>query len=136
MLLPALAALLLLAWDRLTGLSEAERREIGVLKAIGWEVSEVLTARLWESLLVALGGATLGVLGAYAYVFLAQAPGLAGALYGWSALYPPLRLTPQVDAAQALALIVGVALPFVAVGLVPAWRAATLDPDHALRGGA
>ena len=136
MLLPALAALLLLAWDRLTGLSEAERREIGVLKAIGWEVSDVLTARIWESLLVALGGATLGVLGAYAYVFLAQAPGLAGALYGWSALYPPLRLTPQVDAAQALALIVGVALPFVAVGLVPAWRAATLDPDHALRGGA
>lgn len=135
MLLPALAALLLLAWDRLTGLSEAERREIGVLKAMGWEVSDVLAARIWESLLVALAGATLGVLGAYAYVFLAQAPGLAGALYGWSALYPPLRLTPQVDVAQTFALIVGIALPFVAVGLVPAWRAATLDPDHALRGG-
>ena len=134
MLLPALAALLLLAWDRLTGLSEAERREIGVLKAIGWEVSDVLSARIWESLVVALTGASIGVLGAYAYVFLAEAPGLAGALYGWSALYPPLRLTPQVDAAQTLALVVGVALPFVAVGLVPAWRAATLDPDTALRG--
>ena len=136
MLLPALAALLLLAWDRLTGLSEAERREIGVLKAVGWEVRDVLTARIWESLLVAFGGASIGVLAAYAYVFLAQAPGLAGALYGWSALYPPLRLTPQVDAAQTLALIVGVALPFIAVGLVPAWRAATLDADRALRGGA
>jgi len=136
MLLPALAALLLLAWDRLTGLSEAERREIGVLKAIGWEVSDVLSARIWESLIVAFVGAAVGVLAAYAYVFLAEAPGLAGALYGWSALYPPLRLTPQVDAAQTLALVVGVALPFVAVGLVPAWRAATLDPDRALRGGA
>jgi len=136
MLLPALAALLLLAWDRLTGLSEAERREIGVLKAIGWEVRDVLSARIWESLIVAFVGAAIGVLAAYVYVFLAEAPGLAGALYGWSALYPPLRLTPQVDAAQTLALVVGVALPFVAVGLVPAWRAATLDPDRALRGGA
>jgi len=135
MLLPALAALLLLAWDRLTGLSEAERREVGVLKAIGWEVRDVLTARIWESLFVAVAGAVMGVLAAYAYVFLAHAPGLAGALFGWSALYPPLQLTPQVDLAQTLALVVGVALPFVAVGLVPAWRAATLDPDHALRGG-
>jgi len=133
-LLPALAALLLLAWDRLTGLTETERRELGVLKAVGWEVRDVLTARVWESALVAVCGATLGVLGAYAYVFLAQAPGLSGALFGWSALYPPLRLTPQVDAAQTLALIAGVAVPFVAVGLVPAWRAATLDPDRALRG--
>jgi ABC-type lipoprotein release transport system permease subunit len=135
-LLPALAALLLLAWDRLTGLTETERRELGVLKAVGWEVRDVLTARVWESALVAVCGATLGVLAAYAYVFLAQAPGLAGALFGWSALYPPLRLTPQVDAAQTLALVAGVAVPFVAVGLVPAWRAATLDPDRALRGGA
>jgi ABC-type lipoprotein release transport system permease subunit len=135
-LLPALAALLLLAWDRLTGLTETERRELGVLKAVGWEVGDVLTARVWESALVAVCGATLGVLGAYAYVFLAQAPGLSGALFGWSALYPPLRLTPQVDAAQTLALIAGVAVPFVAVGLVPAWRAATLDPDRALRGAA
>ena len=136
MFLPALAALLLLAWDKLTGLSETERREIGVLKAIGWEVRDVLTARAWESLLVAMVGATLGVLVAYAYVFLAQAPGLAGALYGWSALHPPLRLTPQVDLAQTLALIFGVALPLVAVGLVPAWRAARLTPDAALRGAA
>jgi putative ABC transport system permease protein len=133
-LLPALAALLLLAWDRLTGLTETERRELGVLKAVGWEVRDVLTARVWESALVAVCGATLGVLAAYAYVFLAQAPGLASALFGWSALYPPLRLTPQVDAAQTLALVAGVAVPFVAVSLVPAWRAATLDPDRALRG--
>ncbi len=135
-LLPALAALLLLAWDRLTGLSEAERRELGVLKAVGWEVRDVLTARLWESALVAFAGATVGVLVAYVYVFVAQAPGLAGALFGWSALHPPLRLTPQVDAAQTLALVAGVAVPFIAVGLVPAWRAATLDPDRALRGQA
>jgi hypothetical protein len=35
MLLPALVAFLVLAWDRLTGIGPGERREIGALKAMG-----------------------------------------------------------------------------------------------------
>jgi ABC-type lipoprotein release transport system permease subunit len=132
--LPALVALLLLAWERLTGLSEGERREIGVLKAIGWETSDVLTARTMESALLALAGTALGVLLAYLFVFVAEAPGLRDALFGWSALYPRFRLTPAVDAAEVLTLLGAVVVPYVAVSLVPAFRAATLDPDRAMRG--
>ncbi len=131
--LPCLAALLLLAWDRLSGLGDAERREIGVLKAIGWETRDVIAARLWESAVVAVGGAWLGVLGAYAFVFLLGAPGLREALFGWSALHPELELAPHVDAAQAWTLVGLVVLPFVGVSVVPAWRAASLHVDEAIR---
>jgi ABC-type lipoprotein release transport system permease subunit len=134
LLLPALAALLLLAWDRLTGLGEAERREIGVLKAVGWQTSEVLTVRLLEQLIVALTGASLGVALAYGFVFWLGAPGLSGALFGWSALYPELHLTPSVDASVPLSILAAVVLPYVAVGLVPAFRAAIMDPLDAQRG--
>lgn len=136
LLLPALAALLLLAWDRLTGLGEVERREIGILKAVGWQTTEVLTARLYEQLVVALTGAALGVAIAYVYVFALGAPGMAGALFGWSALYPELRLTPSVDASAPLSVLAAVVLPYVAVGLVPALRAALMDPLDAQRGRA
>jgi ABC-type lipoprotein release transport system permease subunit len=131
--LPCLAGLLLLAWDRLSGLGDAERREIGVLKAIGWETRDVIAARLWESAVVAIGGAWIGVLLAYAYVFFLGAPGLREALFGWSALRPELELVPHVDAAQAWTLVGLVVLPFVGVSVVPAWRAATLDVDEAIR---
>ena len=133
-LLPALAALLLLTWERLTGLGESERREIGILKAIGWETRDVLTARLWESGVVAGSGTVLGLLTAYAYVFLAGAPGLADAMLGWSQLSPPMTLVPAVDLGQLLALGGAVVVPFVAVSIVPAWRAAMMDPDRAMRG--
>jgi len=136
LLLPALAALLLLAWDRLTGLGEVERREIGILKAVGWQTSEVLEVRLYEQLVVALTGAALGVAIAYVYVFVLGAPGMAGALFGWSALYPELRLTPSVDASAPLSVLAAVVLPYVAVGLVPALRAALMDPLDAQRGRA
>ncbi|MHB1309276.1 MAG: ABC transporter permease [Limisphaerales bacterium] len=52
MLIPALVAFLVMAWDRLTGVGPGERREIGVLKAIGWKTSDVLAARLWESTVI------------------------------------------------------------------------------------
>lgn len=136
LLLPALAALLLLAWDRLTGLGEVERREIGILKAVGWQTTEVLTVRLYEQLVVALTGAALGVACAYVYVFALGAPGMAGALFGWSALYPELKLTPSVDASAPLSVLAAVVLPYVAVGLVPALRAALMDPLDAQRGRA
>lgn len=133
-LLPALAALLLLAWDRLTGLGELERREIGLLKTVGWETRDVLAARMWESFVVATAGAVVGLAGAYAYCFLARAPGLASILFGWSSVYPPLDLVPVVDLEQILAILSVVVVPFVAVSVVPAWRAAMLDPDRAMRG--
>ncbi len=132
--IPALVALLLLAWERLTGLSEAERREIGLLKAIGWETRDVLAARLWESAAVALAGTTLGVVLGYVFVFLAGAPLLRHALLGWSALYPPFELVPAVDVAQLATLIGAVVVPYAALGLVPAFRAASIDPDRAMRG--
>lgn len=135
LLVPALAAFLLLAWERLTGLGDAERREIGVLKAVGWSTADVLAARLWESAALAGTGATIGLAGAYAYVFWAGAPGLADALLGWSAIRPPFDLSPELDPVQAVALLGAVVVPFVSVSVVPAWRAAMIDPDRAMRGG-
>ncbi len=134
MLLPALVAFLILAWDRLTGVGPGERREIGALKAMGWRTGDVLVARFWENAVIAVYGAVPGIVAAYAYVFGARAPGLAEVLLGWSSMYPALRLAPAVDAAQVLVLVCLVGIPFVAASLVPAWRTATRDPHGLLRG--
>jgi hypothetical protein len=134
-LVPALLALLLLAWDRLTGLGEAERREIGVLKATGWSTGDVLAARMWESGLVAIAGTAIGIVLGYVHAFVLGAPGIADTLFGWSVLHADLDLPPAVDAAQIVAMIGAVVAPFVAVSVVPAWRAAMLDPDRLLHGG-
>ena len=132
--LPCLAALLLLAWDRFSGLSAEERREIGVLKAIGWSTEQVLSVRMIESSLVALFGTVLGVLVAYVHVFVFEAPLLTRLLFGWSTLHAPLLLAPSADIASLLALVAIVVVPFVSISAIPAWRAATIDPDQAMRG--
>lgn len=132
-LVPALLALLLLAWERLTGLSDEERREIGVLKAIGWSTSDVLAARLTEAAIVALGGSLLGLLLAYEHVFVLGAPLLAPALFGWSNVRPALVLVPSSDPLELVMLLAAIVVPFAGISIVPAWRAATVDPDRLLR---
>ncbi len=131
--LPALLALLVLAWDRASGLGRAERREIAVLKAIGWSTEDVLWAKLFESILIGAAGTALGLLLGYAWVFWLGAPGLRPALVGWSVLYPSASLTPAVDVAQLVGVTAAVLGPFVLLSIVPAWRAASADPLASLR---
>jgi ABC-type lipoprotein release transport system permease subunit len=124
-----------LAWDRASGLAPDERKEIAILKAVGWSTRDVLGAKMLEALLVGGAGTALGLLIAYAWVFLLGAPGLRPAIVGWSVLYPDAPLTPMVDPAQLVAIALCVLAPFVALSIVPAWRAAGIDPMEAMRGG-
>ncbi len=132
-LIPALLALLVLAWDRATGLSAEERREVGVLKTVGWSTRDVIAARMAEAVLVALFAAIAGGLGAYAYVFALHAPGLLHALLGWSSLYPTFHLAPSTDGTSLATVVAWCVAPYIAAAAVPAWRAASLDPGEALR---
>jgi ABC-type lipoprotein release transport system permease subunit len=132
--IPALLALLALAWDRASGLAPDEKREIAILKAVGWSSADVLWEKLYESLLVGALATAVGLALAYGWVFPLGAPGLRGAIAGFSVLYPEGRLTPEVDTAQLLAIASAVLGPFVALSVVPAWRAASLDPMESMRG--
>ncbi|MDB4941751.1 MAG: transporter, permease protein [Labilithrix sp.] len=131
--IPALLALLVLAWDRASGVGPDERKEIAVLKAVGWSTSDVLWAKLFESLLASAAATALGLLLGYAWVFWLGAPGLRPALVGWSVLYPRAALTPAVDGAQLLGIAVSVMGPFALLSIVPAWRAASADPLETMR---
>jgi len=132
--IPALLALLVLAWDRASGLGPDERREIAILKAVGWSTDDVLSVKLLESLFVSLLAACLGLALAYVWVFPLGAPGLRPVLAGWSVLYPSAKLTPEVDLTQLITLAFAVVAPFVGLSIMPAWRAATMDPMESMRG--
>jgi putative ABC transport system permease protein len=99
--------------------SVSERtREIGLRLAIGAKPRDILTQFLVEALTLALVGGVLGVL-----VGLLSSSQLTH-WFGW-----PLRLRPDgIVAAVATSAAVGIVF-----GILPAWRAARLDPVTALR---
>jgi len=129
----AMLAFVILAWDKASGLGPEERREIGILKAIGWETSDVLLMKFWEGMTVSLSSFLLGLVLAYVHVFSAGSGLFAPVLKGWSVLMPKFRLVPYLDAAQLAALFFLTVVPYSVATIIPAWRAAIVDPDSVMR---
>lgn len=126
-------AFIIFAWDRASGLSAEEKREIGILKAVGWETSDVLRMKFWEGAVVSLSSFLMGVILAYVHVYLASSVLFGPVLMGWSTLYPRFSLVPSVDFYQLATLFFLTVVPYTAATIVPSWRAATMEPDTVMR---
>lgn len=130
----SLIAFSILAWDKATGISGEEKREIGILKAIGWDTSDILTLKLSEGSVISITSFLLGISVAYIHVFLLGAPLLVPVLKGWSVLFPPLQLAPYIDMYQIFALAFLTIVPYMASTVLPAWKSAITDPESIMRG--
>jgi ABC-type lipoprotein release transport system permease subunit len=128
-----LLALLILAWDKASGLSEEEKKEIGILKAIGWQRTDLLLMKFWEGFGISLSSFLLGLLFAYFHVFFTDSALFEPILKGWAVLYPDFKLVPFLDPLQIFALFLLALLPYTFATVLPVWRAMDIDPDAALR---
>lgn len=133
LMLGALLAFVIFAWDKASGLSAEERKEIGVLKAVGWETSDVIRMKFWEGVIVSLSAFLLGYLFAYAHVFYTSAGLFEPVLKGWAVLYPEFQPIPFVDGLQVATLFFFTVFPYTVATIIPIWRAAITDPDTVMR---
>ena len=129
----AILAFAIFAWDKASSLSFEEKKEIGILKAVGWETSEVITMKSWEGIIISLSSFFLGVIFAYIHVFFGSFFLFTPVLKGWSVLYPQFKLIPYVDPYQLSALFFLTVAPYTAATIIPSWRAATIEPDSVMR---
>lgn len=114
------------------GLDE-RRREIGILKATGWQTDEILLRSLAESFLLSLGGASLALLLAFLWLRGLNGYWIASVFLDGVEKAPgfpvPARLTPV----PALLAFVISFVVIMSGSLYSAWRAATVAPSEALR---
>lgn len=129
----AVLAFVIFAWDKASGLSAEERREIGILKAVGWETADVMRMKFWEGAMISLSAFLLGYLAAYLHVFYASATLFEPVLKGWAVLYPKFQLLPSVDGLQVATLLFFTVLPYVVATIIPVWRTSITDPDAVMR---
>jgi len=133
MLAGAVLAFFIFAWDKATGLSAEEKTEIGILKALGWDTSDILLMKFWEGTAISLTAFLLGVIGAYLHVFLASAPLFEHALKGWAVLYPKFNLIPRVNIYALANLFFLTVLPYTLITMIPSWKVSVTDPDTVMR---
>jgi ABC-type lipoprotein release transport system permease subunit len=114
------------------GLGE-RRREIGILKATGWQTDELLLRSLVENCLLGLTGASLSVVLAFGWLRGLNGFGIASIFFAGMDWEPgfrvPFRLTPVPTLLAFLVALVVV----LSGSLYATWRAATAAPRETMR---
>ena len=128
-LLGSVAAFVILAWDKASGLSEEQMREVAIVKAVGWQTADIMSVRFWESVVISVLAFSIGYTLAWAHVLWFDGLLFKPILLGWSVLNPPLSLLPVFHLADLLLIFSISILPYLAATVIPAWRSALVRPD-------
>lgn len=130
--LVVLATFTLILYQRYSMVYSTERRHIGLLRALGWSINDVLKLKFMETVVVVLISYIIGVLIAYAYVFVLGAPLLKEVFLGGQNLHNTLSFVPVLDFSVLTSIFLLYALPFIAAVLIPVWRVSVTDPKEAM----
>jgi len=133
LLITAFVAFFILVYDNASGLSIEDQREIGILKAVGWQVENILQIKFIEGGLISLFSFFLGTGFALFYVYVLQAPILRNVFTGASNLKPMFNLIPVVDV-EMLTLIFLLTVPiYILATIIPSWKSSVIDADEVMR---
>lgn len=129
----SLITFMLILYQRYAMINSTEKKEIAILRAVGWSIKDVIRLKISETLVIALFAFLIGVILAYGYVFVAQAPLLREIFLGFGNLQNEIHFTPYVDFGMLSSMFLFFIVPFVASVLIPVWKIAITDAGEALK---
>ncbi len=108
------------------------KKEIAILRSLGYGIKDIIALKFIQNFVVAISAFLMGVLTAYIYVFMLQAP-LLRAIFLGSELSYSVEFMPILDLKLLFLLFVFCVIPFLAFVILPSWKIAIADMSEAMR---
>jgi len=124
----------ILAFTASSAGSEEARREVGLLKALGFDTVDVLEIRMLEAITLSLLGVSLGISFSIIFDFILGAPLLAGYILGWGLVLLPGGIPLAISLSTIFTVYAVGLVPILVASVIPSWRNAITEPDIVLRG--
>jgi ABC-type lipoprotein release transport system permease subunit len=120
-------------FDRLSGYTGEEIKEIGILRAIGWKISDIIRIKLYESLIIGLLSYISGIALSYFYVYFLKAPLISNIFAGFSNLRPQFILPFYFNLQDVTGIFLLTVIIYIFANIIPAWKISTIDIEETLR---
>ncbi len=127
-----LLAFAMILYQRYTQVLSTEKKQIGILRALGWSVQDVLRLKMYETVIVIIFSYILAVTLAYIYVFIAHAPLLQQIFLGTDGYSGNTEWIPVINLPTLMSILLLYAVPYFSAVIIPVWRIAVTDPKEAM----
>ncbi len=129
----SLSTFMLILYQRYAMVGSSDKKEIAILRMLGWSIKDVLKLKLYETLFIGIFSFLLGVVLAYVFVFIFNAPLLRDIFLGYGNLANNPTFQPVIDGGLFASLFLFFILPFVFAVIIPVWRIAIIDPYEGMK---
>lgn len=128
-----LVTFVMILFFKASAITKEEKKEIAILRSIGWSINHIISYKVLESVIVSLISFLFGLIFALLYVYFCDAYLLDRVFFGYSNISSTFKLLPIIDM-QSIAVIFFATVPlYVSSTLIPAYKSAVGDISEVLR---
>lgn len=124
---------ILILYQRYSMITSVDKKEIGILRAVGWSITAVIKLKISETFLIAFISFLLGVILAYIFVFFFNAPILNNIFLGFQNLNNTIVFDPHINISTLFMLFLFFVIPYISAVLIPVWKISTIEPSESMK---
>ncbi len=128
-----LLGFVLILYFKYSHVLSSAKREIGILRSLGWSINDLLRLKGFETLCVGSVAFMGGFIAAFIYVYGADAPLLGRIFLGYGELPVDYDFKPFFDPGLFAQLYLLFIIPFSAAVIVPVWRLCIIGAKEAMK---
>lgn len=128
-----LATFTLILYQRYSMISSNDKKEIAILKAVGWSIKDIIKLKLSENFIISFVAFLVGVILAYIFVFLLNAPILRDIFLGFSNIPNEAVFNLYIDLSDLIMLFLFFIVPILSAVLIPVWKLAIIDVNESIK---